>query len=266
MERSRRAARRVLNLAADRWRSALWGHLDPSWELESGVVVRVRSRAEWYVYNDLFVDGEYDVAIDALVQSGASDPVVLDLGANVGYFGCRLADRWRRTRGADAPFRSVGIEGASGPFGELRRRLDQPALRGRCTVHHGLVGRRAGDARMLTTAYHIGNAIVREDGRRPRLLSIPGMTERSSFVDVETLVPRDAPIALLKCDIEGAEETFLETYPDLLARVERAVLELHTGECDAERCVRLLAEAGLTERRTLRTMVGLRVDYVTRGM
>jgi hypothetical protein len=60
-------------------------------------------------------------------------------------------------------------------------------------------------------------------------------------------------IALLKCDIEGAEELFLSTYPDLLSRVDTAVVELHHQFCSPVRCRELLAQAGLKRVRVIKT-------------
>jgi hypothetical protein len=59
-------------------------------------------------------------------------------------------------------------------------------------------------------------------------------------------------VDLLKCDIEGAELLFLQSYPDLLRSVRAVVMELHPGLCDANECLRLLAEYGLDWRTVLR--------------
>ena len=72
------------------------------------------------------------------------------------------------------------------------------------------------------------------------------------FVDLDTLLPPGERIALLKCDIEGAEEIFLENYPQLFSRVDRAVFELHYDRCNVDRCVDLLDQAGLTRRTVIR--------------
>ena len=76
---------------------------------------------------------------------------------------------------------------------------------------------------------------------------------RVPFLDHEQRVPADAPIALLKCDIEGADELFLSLYPDLLRRVDAAVVELHHLFCSPARCRELLAQAGLNRVRVLKT-------------
>jgi hypothetical protein len=56
--------------------------------------VKVASKGEWWVYNDIFVDGEYDMPIHTALEdrSPVRPFIVLDLGANVGYFALRVLD------------------------------------------------------------------------------------------------------------------------------------------------------------------------------
>src|SRR5215468_7795291 len=72
----------------------LYEVLDLSCVLTTGIVLKVGSKGEWWIYNDIFVNGEYDSPIlKALESSSRPHPfVVLDLGANVGYFGLRVID------------------------------------------------------------------------------------------------------------------------------------------------------------------------------
>lgn len=222
-----------------------WRGIDLSWRLETGIHLKVRNRVEWIIYNDIFVEGEYAPAIDRLLDSASPNPLVLDIGGNVGLFAQYLAHRWRLKHGTDnpPPFRLVGFEGTPETHRELLTRLDQPTLRENATYHRGLVGQRSGEGYISTSFFHGSNSIM---GQRSRFgASVP-------FIDVEAVLPPDDRIALLKCDIEGAEELFLENYPNLLKRVDCAVFELHYTRCDVDRCVALLAEAGLTRRTVLR--------------
>ena len=66
------------------------------------------------------------------------------------------------------------------------------------------------------------------------------------YIDVAAAVG-DRPVDLLKCDIEGSEEDFLTSYPDLLRRVRTAVIEHHLGLNDQAACVNALRSAGLQE-------------------
>jgi hypothetical protein len=127
-------------------------------------------------------------------------------------------------------------------------------LAGHVTLHHGLVGRRVGSAVMWEQRSHISNSVVQGSGRGVRV----------PFVDLELIIPAPRRISLLKCDIEGAEEMFLESYPLLLRRTDAVVIEVHGDKCDAKRCFDLLANAGLTERRELQRWRHYSTELVTR--
>lgn len=79
--------------------------------------------------------------------------------------------------------------------------------------------------------------------------SIMGATQAGGqavpFLDLESVLPARRRVNLLKCDIEGAEELFLESYSGLLGRIDVAVFEFHRELCDVGRCMRLIEEAGL---------------------
>ena len=64
-------------------------------------------------------------------------------------------------------------------------------------------------------------------------------------VNLDDLFPIPIAIDLLKCDIEGAEQIFLNHYPGLMQRVQSAVFELHSNYCDAKKCIELIQAAGL---------------------
>jgi FkbM family methyltransferase len=225
-------------------RTIVWRLQYPERALNSGVTIRITSPSDWYVYNEVFVDGEYDPVIASIVDRAGPPPLVLDLGANAGFFTLRLMDRWFSVHGTQsgAP-RVVCVEGAPATFRTLARNVAQPLLEGRCSAVLGLAGRRSGSALISTSANSGINSIV----DRPSLLR-----KRSRFVDLTALIPPGERIGLVKCDIEGAEEMLLENYPDLLQRVDAVVIELHPLACSSERCRQLLAAAGLTRHTIVR--------------
>ena len=218
-----------------------WSGRELSHTLTCDVRVSIASASDWAVYNEVFVDGEYDRAIQTVVASSVARPLVVDLGANVGYFALRFTDLGSRERGSET-FELISVEGTAHTYAQLERHLDQPAIAGRCVARHGLVGQRTGSARISTSALTGMNSIrTRQSFSR----------EEVPFVDLERLLP-DRPISLLKCDIEGAEEMFCETYPDLLRRVTTLVIELHPQINDENRCRDLLRDAGLVHHRVAR--------------
>lgn len=230
-----------------------WSGRELNHTLTCGVRVSITSPSDWAVYNEVFVDGEYDDAIHAVVASSGTRPLVVDLGANVGYFALRFADLWCRAR-LHEPFELISVEGAAHTYAQLRRHLEQPTLSGRCAARHGLVGRRTGSAWISTSALSGMNSIhSRQSFSRAEV----------PFIDLEGLLP-NRPISLLKCDIEGAEEMFCESYPDLLRRVATLVIELHPQINDEDRCRHLLRDAGLVHHRIVRCYEGGSVEIFSR--
>jgi FkbM family methyltransferase len=203
--------------------------------LPSGLEVEIHGFADRCIYDEIFVGGEYDQAIDLVIRSGEESPLILDLGANVGYFGLRFADRWLQARAV--PFTIVGFEGSPETHTELQRRAGQPLLAGHCHYHLGLVGQRSGQAYMSSDRYHFKRAIV--ESQSASAIGIP-------FRDIEELLPPGQRIGLLKADIEGAEESFISEYPELLRRTDIAIFEFHHDRCNVDRAFALLADAGLT--------------------
>jgi FkbM family methyltransferase len=223
-----------------RWRTRPLAHTLPS-----GLRVEVTSFSDWVIYNEVFVDGEYDPVIDEVIRDPRSEVWTLDIGANVGMFTLRLMDRWLRADHGARRHHVVCVEGAPATFRVLDTQLDQPALASMCTRHLGLAGRRSGVASISTSAHTGVNSIIDQS---PSLLRV-----QVPFLDVTQLVPADGRIALLKCDIEGAEELFLANYPDLLVRVDTAVVELHHQFCSPARCREQLSRAGLDRVKVLKT-------------
>src|ERR1700730_457170 len=104
---------------------SLYKLLDLEHTLDSGLTVKVASKGEWWTYNDIFVNGEYDVPIQSALGAASSGRpfVVLDLGANVGYFALRVLDLIRR-RHLDGILPDITmVEGSPETFGELERRI-----------------------------------------------------------------------------------------------------------------------------------------------
>jgi FkbM family methyltransferase len=242
----------------NRLRKFVWMRLNPSWRLNSGLIIRILNYNDWIIYNDIFVDGEYDAAINDLLHDTRnwSRPVqVLDLGGNVGFFTLRLAHLF--LRGERTNFRVTMVEGSPATYAELLERLgaNKEQLRDRVTTVPGLVGKRTGEGQIGQGVAHGENTILGDASRGVQV----------SFVDLEKVVATWQRIDLLKCDIEGAEELFLGNYADLLARTDRAVFEFHHDKCDIARCRRLLADAGLDPAKTIREFGHCSVELFLRS-
>ena len=220
---------------------SLYRVLDLEHTLKSGLTVKVASKGEWWTYNDIFVDGEYDVPIRKALQgrSPGRPFVVLDLGANVGYFAARVLDLIGQQGLEQVSPDITMIEGSPKTFRELEKRVrSQQQLTMSVRLVHGLVGQREGSALIRESAVHVKNTIVGVPARN-------GV--RVDFVELDSLMADKPEIDLLKCDIEGAELVFIENYPGLLSKVRDAVVELHHDQCDTKECVRLMEAMGFRQ-------------------
>jgi FkbM family methyltransferase len=210
------------------------------------------------LYCGIFGDGEYDIPIRRAIERTrrSNELNVLDLGANVGFFALRLLDTVARECGRDARIAATLVEGSPSNAAELRRRLGSVP---RVDIVHGLAGRRDGRAHIFEHAFHaansVNNPVMAREGKRTDV----------AYVDIAALTARMPRIDLLKCDIEGSELDFLESYPDVLARTDAVVLELHPGICDAGRCRQVLDAAGLRKASTLREAADQSVEYFERS-
>jgi FkbM family methyltransferase len=235
----------------------LWGalmkrmHLD--YHLRSGIQVIVRNYADWCIYNDLFVNGEYDEAIaDTLAEwmpsAGRERLCVLDLGANTGYFTLQLADTFLRQCPAGRLAVAL-VEASSRVAAELKRRLVIPGDRVEAKVVNGLAGKRDGAARLNYGKEDILNFVgetgeAQWDDRRGSA-TVP-------YVNLDTLTADMPVVHLIKCDIEGSEFQFLECYPELLAKTRRVALEFHSPFGDIAQATEKLRGLGFTKITTLR--------------
>ncbi len=132
--------------------------------LPSGITVQVASKGEWWIYNDIFVNGEYDIPIlHALERSSPDRPLnVLDLGANVGYFTLRVVDLVRQ-RHPGTHVEVAMVEGSSRVFADLKARMQsQPLPELSSRLVQGLVGMRTGSASMRESAVHVKNTIMHD--------------------------------------------------------------------------------------------------------
>ncbi len=231
-------------------RRFIWSLPNLRRELKSHLVVTVAGPADWVLFNDIFVEKEYDPAIDLALERAARGDragrplTVVDLGANVGYFTLRAVDRID-TAAPGSALRFVLVEPNPALIAELKRRLlTQPRLAACVTLLQGLVGsRREGMGVLFESPLHFESSLIGRRGLRRR--EVP-------YLDLDAALGAGAQVDLLKCDIEGAELELLAAYPDLLRRTAVCVIELHPEKCDAAACLRLLEEAGFDERRILR--------------
>jgi FkbM family methyltransferase len=220
-------------------RRLAWDAVGLTASTASGMELRIASPSDWFVFNEIFVKGEYDSAIGTAFDGAFDRLNVLDLGANVGFFSLRVLDLLHVLGRNELKLEIVAVEGSPRYYRELATRLDEVGVNGGVRPILGLVGKRSGQGIICETDFGARSSIVRTE---------EGDSASVRYVDLEAVLAPDTRIDLLKCDIEGAEELFIENYPQLLRHTRVAAFELHDTLCDTDRCRTLLNEAGLTMR------------------
>jgi len=215
-----------------------WVGLEHS--LPTGLKIEVANRGEWWAYNEIFVNGDYDIPIEAALASrSATSFVVLDLGASVGFFSFRVVDLIRRHHLETIAPEITMVEGSPETFRVLEHRVQSQHLAAtNLRMVQGLVGHRTGSAPMRESALRNRSTIVDVP---------PGEGVNVAFVDLNLLMAGKSEIDLVKCDIEGAELLFIENYGDLLRKAKHAVFELHHHQCDTIKCVSMLEALGFRQ-------------------
>jgi FkbM family methyltransferase len=224
--------------------------LELTWTTSTGIGLRIANYNEWIIYNEVFVDGEYDAAIAAAIAGRDRGRAlrILDLGANTGFFTLRVFDRLRAAGVADADCRVTLVEANPALVPSLRARVhDDNTLVDRTDIVPGAAGEPSGTVTLYPSDESPG------DSSTKRRTAAAGITV--SYIDIARLVG-DSPIDLLKCDIEGAELAVIERYPQLLQRTRVAVFELHHDLIAVDRCRDGLRAAGLSHETILRDRGG----------
>lgn len=222
--------------------------------LKSGVRVEINNMADWILFNDIFVDGEYDNPLNVCLKDSGKHFCILDLGSNVGFFAKRALDL-RRRNFPDKSADIVCVEGMRGSF--IRLRGEFPILRKkeRVRFYHGLVGQKCGAARLKGHVFHAMTSLTQDEERGGELIP---------FVDLSSVIRGWKCVDLLKCDIEGSEQLFIENYRDILSRTNLAVIEFHLHRVDLGRCFSALSACGLFPVSTLHCSKEVRLELFSR--
>ena len=224
----------------------IWQNLDLHREL-AGLNVKVSSLSDWSVFNEIFVERLYDDAIAQALSHAPTDQMlqILDLGANVGFFAIRFAQLVFESDHPNRPFFIHCVEGSPRVYVELAARVTtNPRLQGHIETTHGLVGKRSGSTRMYESLFGAGNSTIPQSEHWSRPVTVP-------YVDLDNLTSDDKLIELLKCDIEGSEQTFQDNYHNLLRRTHSAIVEIHHRHINPEKFHQGMTELGFTNREML---------------
>ncbi|HEX4639163.1 MAG TPA: FkbM family methyltransferase [Chthoniobacterales bacterium] len=240
-------------------RNAYWRLLDLDCELRSGLRVQIRNRPDWEMYNEVLVNGEYDLPLDYVLNRHKSGRrfAVVDLGGNVGYFTFRCADKCI-TRGIGERFSILVVEGAPLMFRELESRVRaQPLLRDKVSLLYGLVGRKTGEAYITDSHLHYSNVACEEPRRG---------SSRVPFINLENELAGTPTIDLIKCDIEGSEFDFIDNYENLLKKARAAVFEFHRYGRNLQEARDTLTRYGFSRHSVLRDAPLYSIEFYTREL
>lgn len=202
-------------------------------ELPSGLRLEITSQVDFYLYKEFFCERSYDRALDYVMAytKPQSSFAALDLGCNVGYFTTLLADCLSARNVQN--YYIEGIDASERNLKEFKRRLEAQVVDN--LVDH--IGYTRG-----AVGYRHGFTFFHEDPFHTMSRTHKG-SEQVAYV-----IPRNLDWDLIKCDIEGSEENFIENFPDVLAKTKILIVEFHDELVDSARCRKLLNEYGLTRR------------------
>ena len=225
------------------------------YELPTGVMVEVADRSDWGIYNEVFVCGEYDDAItDAVSSVIPGDTLrIVDLGANVGFFLLRTVHLLRKA-GKLVPLEGIAVEGAPDTYDRLKSRVSPYPELSSVKLICGLVGAKCGSAFIEGGGSSAGASVGPRGSGRFEV----------TYVDLHPLAEKLGTIDLLKCDIEGSEETFTESYPALIASARRIAIEFHPSLCDSNRAKERILSAGFKLMSTKEGLNGAHTCYFKR--
>ena len=174
---------------------------------------------DFFVLKEIFLDDVY--RINALEEPLGC---VIDLGANVGLFAVRVAPIAARV---------ICVEPVGTNLEIARQNVTRTEARDKVTLWKGAVAGKSGKtARIFLSAGNTGGHSVRREHA--------ARWETSGYEDVPTVSLTDLfqregieRCSLLKCDVEGSEfEIFHNTPREILARIDRIVMEVHLTSAD----------------------------------
>ncbi len=182
---------------------------------------------------DVFMSMHYWRAFEHL----ASPPkLIVDLGAHCGHFSvlCHLAILERY--GADAA-QYILVEGLPLLIPKIQSVVDEAGFREQVTIVQGLVGKTGGEISFQTDPRNLlsSRTVSDSSGKWPKL----------TYRDLDSVIPRETPIDILKIDIEGSEYDLIENYAHVLRSAKILLIEVHGSTEEQKRFEKDLSRLGL---------------------
>ncbi len=225
-----------------------------SWKLKSGYTIDISTYSDWCVYNDLFVNGEYDLAIEETLTANLnkSQINIVDLGANVGFFTLRFLDFLYRQSIFHGKAQFWLVEASNDLVQTLNSKfhaLESEHLA--FNIVKGLVGNKTGGA----------NFYLHKDSlKSSALIKLKHQNNYIEYLNLESVFNDVAHIDLLKCDVEGSEFDFLNSYEKFLGKISHLAIEFHSEHGSVVEAIHKLEKVGLKNNYCLHD-AGLQQTY-----
>ena len=178
--------------------------------------LRFRARKEdWIAIREVLVEDEY-LCVERLIQKN-SEPLILDLGANIGSFALRVF-----LHCPDAQVASV--EAAEDTFQILQGNRHLNSSSNWHALNFG-VWRDDGPLTLMRRGISVGHRVIEGAGDDVvQGISIPTLLGKLGWDQVD----------LIKMDIEGGEEVVIPAALDVLRKTRFLIVEIHSDRIDAE--------------------------------
>ncbi len=229
-----------------------------SWKLKSGYTVDISSYSDWCVYNDLFVNGEYDLAIHKTLSASLSKPIIniVDLGANVGFFTLRFLDLLHRQSKFHRKVQFWLVEASNDLVQTLNSKFhvlesDHLAF----NIVSGLVGNKTGGANFHLHKDSLKNSVFNK---------LKHMNNFIEYINLESVFNEVAQIDLLKCDVEGSEFDFLNSYVEFLGKISHLAIEFHSEHGSVVEAIHKLEKVGFKNSHCLHDAGSQQTYYFSR--
>ena len=229
-----------------------------SWKLKSGYTINISSYSDWCVYNDLFVNGEYDMAIEETLSDRITGSVVniVDLGANVGFFTLRFMDLLCRHSIFKGKAQFWMVEASHDLVKLLNNKfhsLESDKLK--FNIVEGLVGNKSGGA----------DFNIHKDSLKSSVFDILGHRKNNiEYLNLEKYLKDIEYIDLLKCDVEGSEFDFIDCYGKFLEKINHLAIEFHAEYGSVSDAKQKLKNIGFENNRCLHDAGSQQTYYFSR--